>query len=186
MLRDMRHDNLNAFIGACTEPPNICIITEYCTRGSLKVCCGCIVFKLLFVFNDKILFQDVLENEDVKLDNMFTASLVADILRGMIYLHDSPLRFHGSLRTSNCLIDSRWVVKLSDFGLFSFKQGSDDIRDEKEKADINCQSMFDLNICFLIKYCALQNCYTAHRNCFELDRFPVFLVHKKEMSIHLV
>lgn len=60
MLRDIRHDNLNAFIGACTEPPNICIITEYCTRGSLK---------------------DVLENDDVKLDNMFIASLVGDIIR---------------------------------------------------------------------------------------------------------
>lgn len=36
-LRDARHDNICAFIGACTDPPNICIITEYCTRGSLKV-----------------------------------------------------------------------------------------------------------------------------------------------------
>lgn len=36
-LRDTRHDNICAFIGACTDPPNICIITEYCTRGSLKV-----------------------------------------------------------------------------------------------------------------------------------------------------
>ncbi|XP_062715719.1 speract receptor isoform X1 [Aedes albopictus] len=120
LLRDMRHDNLNAFIGACTDPPNICIITEYCTRGSLK---------------------DVLENEDVKLDNMFTASMVADILRGMSYLHDSPLRFHGSLRTSNCLIDSRWVVKLSDFGLFGFKQGADEMHDEKEKAESKCEKL---------------------------------------------
>ncbi|XP_059622692.1 guanylate cyclase 32E [Phlebotomus argentipes] len=106
LIRDLRHDNICAFIGACTDPPNICIITEYCNRGSLK---------------------DVLENEDVKLDNMFTASMVADIIRGMIYLHESPLRYHGSLCTSNCLIDSRWVVKISDFGLQGFKQGADDI-----------------------------------------------------------
>lgn len=95
-----------------------------------------------------VFFQDVLENEDVKLDNMFNASLVADILRGMIYLHDSPLRFHGTLRTSNCLIDSRWVVKLSDFGLYAFKQGADDLaaigekaeKEKQEKEPLNCES----------------------------------------------
>lgn len=36
-MRDLRHDNLSAFFGACADPPNICIVTEYCTRGSLKV-----------------------------------------------------------------------------------------------------------------------------------------------------
>lgn len=41
----------------------------------------------------------------------------------MTYLHDSPLKCHGNLCTANCLIDSRWVVKLSDFGLYAFKKG---------------------------------------------------------------
>ncbi|KAL7734949.1 hypothetical protein ACLKA6_011215 [Drosophila palustris] len=117
LLRDARHDNVCAFIGACTEPPNICIISEYCTRGSLK---------------------DILENEDVKLDNMFIASMVADIIRGVIYLHESPIRFHGSLCTSNCLVDSRWVVKLTDFGLFAFKQGIEDSSTDMQHMSAKC------------------------------------------------
>lgn len=66
-----------------------------------------------------------MENEDVKLDHMFIASLVADILRGMLYLTDSALRYHGNLKASNCLVDSRWVVKLADFGLTEFKKDAD-------------------------------------------------------------
>ncbi|XP_065215329.1 guanylate cyclase 32E [Planococcus citri] len=105
VMRDLRHDNLNGFIGACTDPPNICIVTEYCARGSLK---------------------DILENEEVKLDNMFISSLVADILRGILYLHESPVHCHGNLKPSNCLVDSRWVLKLTDFGFHEFKKESED------------------------------------------------------------
>ncbi|CAG9783659.1 unnamed protein product [Diatraea saccharalis] len=101
-MRDLQHDNVNGFVGACIEPPNVCALSEYCTRGSLK---------------------DILENEDIKLDNMFVASLVADIIRGMIFIHESPLQYHGALRPSNCLVDARWVVKLADFGLKEFRRG---------------------------------------------------------------
>lgn len=45
--------------------------------------------------------------------------------QGLIYLQDSPLHFHGNLKASNCLVDSRWVVKLSDFGLSEFKSGEE-------------------------------------------------------------
>ncbi|KAG8192121.1 hypothetical protein JTE90_027768 [Oedothorax gibbosus] len=104
LMRDLRHDNLNPFIGACVDPPSISIINEYCSRGSLK---------------------DILENEDVKLDNMFNASLIGDIVRGMTYLHESPLKSHGNLTSSKCLVDSRWVVKISDYGLHELKHGAD-------------------------------------------------------------
>ncbi|XP_026329869.1 guanylate cyclase 32E isoform X2 [Hyposmocoma kahamanoa] len=102
IMRDLQHDNVNGFVGACIEPPNVCALSEYCTRGSLK---------------------DILENEDIKLDNMFIASLVADIIRGMIFIHESPIQYHGALRPSNCLVDARWVVKLADFGLREFRSG---------------------------------------------------------------
>lgn len=36
-IRDVHHPNLTRFFGACVDAPNICIITEYCSRGSLQV-----------------------------------------------------------------------------------------------------------------------------------------------------
>ena len=44
-------------------------------------------------------------------------SLVLDLLSAMLYLHDSELRFHGNLKSPNCLVDSNWVLKVSDFGM---------------------------------------------------------------------
>jgi len=36
-MRDIRHENVNMFIGACTEPENILIVTQYASKGSLQV-----------------------------------------------------------------------------------------------------------------------------------------------------
>lgn len=58
-LLDMSHDNVNVFIGACIEQPNMCVLTAYCPKGSL---------------------QDILENNDIKLDMMFKNSFVNDIV----------------------------------------------------------------------------------------------------------
>ena len=37
-------------------------------------------------------------------------------------MQESNLRFHGNLKASNCLVDSRWVLKIADFGLEDFRQ----------------------------------------------------------------
>lgn len=44
------------------------------------------------------------------------------MLQGMQYLHTHSLRCHGNLKSSNCLVDSRWVLKLSSYGLHPFKR----------------------------------------------------------------
>ena len=36
-MRDVRHDNLAQFMGACVDNPNICILFQYCAKGSLQV-----------------------------------------------------------------------------------------------------------------------------------------------------
>ncbi|XP_055858985.1 guanylate cyclase 32E [Episyrphus balteatus] len=104
-MREIRHENVIGFIGASIDHGIVVIFTPYCARGSL---------------------EDVLANEDLHLDHMFISSLVSDILKGMIYLHDSDIISHGNLRSSNCLIDSRWVCQISDFGLHEFKAGQEE------------------------------------------------------------
>ena len=36
-VRDLIHENINQYIGMCIESPNVCIVSIFCTRGSLQV-----------------------------------------------------------------------------------------------------------------------------------------------------
>ena len=45
---------------------------------------------------------------------------IYDLCRqGMGYIHRSDLNTHGNLKSYTCLVDSRWTVKVSFFGLHS-------------------------------------------------------------------
>ncbi|ESO97952.1 hypothetical protein LOTGIDRAFT_153062 [Lottia gigantea] len=98
-VRDLHHENLSSFIGACIEPGHNYVLTEYCNKGSL---------------------QDVLGNDTLKLDMMFRLSMLRDIAMGMAFIHKSDLKIHGFLNSSNCLVDGKFVLKITEFGLPTF------------------------------------------------------------------
>ena len=69
------------------------------------------------------------------------------------------MKFHGNLKSSNCVIDSRWVCKLTDFGIEKLKTPlhiqSEEIGDHAAYARTYIQSNFDgSNIFGTIENCS--------------------------------
>ncbi|OAY66563.1 Serine/threonine-protein kinase STY17 [Ananas comosus] len=102
IMRKVRHKNVVQFIGACTRPPILCIVTEFMRGGS--------VFD--FLHNKKGVFQlpDVLR-------------IATDVSKGMNYLHHCNI-IHRDLKTANLLMDENEVVKVADFGVARVKAQS--------------------------------------------------------------
>jgi len=40
-LKELNHDNIKPFIGACVEPGHICYLMQCCSRGTLQVTFKC-------------------------------------------------------------------------------------------------------------------------------------------------
>uniref|UniRef100_A0A3Q3W595 Guanylate cyclase n=1 Tax=Mola mola TaxID=94237 RepID=A0A3Q3W595_MOLML len=93
-MKDLRNENVNAFLGFFSDCAIFAVVVEHCSRGSL---------------------QDLLRNEDVKLDWMFKSSLLLDLIKGMKYLHHREFP-HGRLKSRNCVVDGRFVLKITDYG----------------------------------------------------------------------
>lgn len=106
-MRDIKHPNLCLFIGACIDTDHVAILNEVCGKGSL---------------------EDILSNDDIDLGWDFRYSMMKDVVRGMIYLQNTDIGSHGRLKSSNCLVDNRWTVKLSDYGMKSFKMNQEGVR----------------------------------------------------------
>ncbi|KAJ8313089.1 hypothetical protein KUTeg_010462 [Tegillarca granosa] len=119
--------------------------------------------KFFYCEND----SDILENEDIKLDWMFKLSIITDIINGMEYIHNSPIKSHGKLKSSNCVVDSRWVCKITDYGLWNWYEGDVNVD------DIGEQEIYKATIAFI---------YSLLTSIIYSGRKIVSLVQKCEAS----
>ncbi|XP_029913000.1 heat-stable enterotoxin receptor [Myripristis murdjan] len=92
--------NLTKFYGTVKFEYGVFGVFELCERGSLR-----------HVLNDRISYPD-----ETFMDMEFKISVMYDIAKGMSYLHSSNIEAHGRLKSTNCLVDNRMVVKITDFG----------------------------------------------------------------------
>jgi len=101
LMCQLNHPNIVGFIGAVTEPSNLCILTEFCSRGSLA---------------DLLLDDKIWMSFSVKVKFSLEAAL------GMLYLHrdSNPAILHRDLKSDNLLVTQDWSVKVADFGLTRF------------------------------------------------------------------
>ena len=51
--------------------------------------------------------------------------------KGLEYIHTSFMHAHKHLKAQNCVIDSRWVLKIDDFGLENLRGGQNSADKEK-------------------------------------------------------
>lgn len=56
-------------------------------------------------------------------------SSLSPLPQGMVFLHNSVIVSHGKLKSSNCVVDNRFVLKITDYGLSSFRSEGESGRD---------------------------------------------------------
>ncbi|GKV17157.1 hypothetical protein SLEP1_g27693 [Rubroshorea leprosula] len=97
ILSRLRHPNVILFLGACTKPPRLSMITEYMEMGSL--------YYLIHLSGQK-----------KKLSWRRRLKMLRDICRGLMCIHRMKI-VHRDLKSANCLVNKHWTVKICDFGL---------------------------------------------------------------------
>ncbi|CAN0914049.1 Probable serine/threonine-protein kinase SIS8 [Linum grandiflorum] len=97
ILSRLRHPNVILFLGACTKPPRLSMLTEYMEMGSLY-------------------FLIHLSGQKKKLIWRRRLKMLRDICRGLMCIHRMNI-VHRDLKSANCLVNKHWTVKICDFGL---------------------------------------------------------------------
>lgn len=102
-LSELSHPNIVRFIGACLERPDISIVTEYVSRGSLR---------------------RILDDPSINLSQDMIVKLSLGTAEAMRYLHRMNV-LHRDLKSDNLLVTADWTIKVTDFGLARFKERKD-------------------------------------------------------------
>uniref|UniRef100_A0A8C5DQZ0 Guanylyl cyclase C n=1 Tax=Gouania willdenowi TaxID=441366 RepID=A0A8C5DQZ0_GOUWI len=103
--------NLTKFYGTVKFDYGVFGVFELCQRGSLR-----------YILNDRISYPD-----ETFMDMEFKISVMYDIAKGMAYLHSSNIQVHGRLKSTNCVVDNRMVVKITDFGCHTLLRPGKDV-----------------------------------------------------------
>jgi len=95
-LQELSHPNIVQFLGACSRPPNLALVTEYLPHS----------------------LHHVLHNTNIEVDKKRVISLCKDICCAFVYMHSrSPPVIHRDVKPANFLLDRAWKLKVCDFGL---------------------------------------------------------------------
>ena len=88
ILSQLRHPNVVLYLGCCTKPPNVCIVTEWCAKGS--------------VF-------DLIHTKNVIINTKRMLQLALDAAQGMTYLHSQERRIIHRGMVVVVVVVGRWA-----------------------------------------------------------------------------
>jgi serine/threonine protein kinase len=135
------------FMAACTKPPQMCIVMELMSLGSLYdvrftnlsvVRCSSLSqpaeLTFLPLFDSQLLHNELVPSIPLSL----CLKMAYQAAKGMHFLHSSGI-VHRDLKSLNLLLDAKWNLKVSDFGLTKFRAdlkraGGDEVEGEHKFA----------------------------------------------------